>query len=203
MAKGDDKPLPQPGKRRKSPPEGDAPRTGPRLDRYDQVQRDLEIYRAHLRSIDDYDLAATYGLSVETIRDIVRRWQDEGRRITRANPREVIDEITWQLDAAISEIAAVAAREEGSARVSAVIGRINALLQKGKWLQQVGVLPTEARELRVQLDAVSTAETIITVLEKRGILDEDLTREIAAAVGQPIDGEAEEVTDAELVEGDE
>lgn len=203
MAKGDDKPLPQPGKRRKSPPEGDAPRTGPRLDRYDQVQRDLEIYRAHLRSIDDYDLAATYGLSVETIRDIVRRWQDEGRRITRANPREVIDEITWQLDAAISEIAAVAAREEGSARVSAVIGRINALLQKGKWLQQVGVLPTEARELRVQLDAVSTAETIITVLEKRGILDEELTREIAAAVGQPIDGEAEEVTDAELVEGDE
>lgn len=166
-------------------------------DRYDQVQRDIAIYRAHLKSVDHYDLAQIYGLHPRTISEIVRRMRRENQRLSKMDPIEVVEDLTAQVDAALSELAAVAAKEKGSVRVSAITNRLNGLLAKGKWLQATGILPAEAQELRVHLDGTNIAQQVIAVLDSRGMLDDpEVTKELLQATGVPaetIEGWAEEM----------
>jgi hypothetical protein len=174
-------------------------------DRYEHVQRDIEIYRAHLRGIDRYDLAQTYGLTPDTVTRIVKGMRDQGTRISELDPVEVIEDIAAQIDAGISEIAAVAAREKGSVRVSAVLGRINALIQKGKWLQQAGVLPQEAQELNVHVSQQNLSRQIYEALERENMLTPELIRVLASAAGQAdkvLAGTAEELPAGEVVEAE-
>jgi len=171
---------------------------GPQGTVSENYQRNLEIYRAHLRALDNYDLAATYGLSVKQIERIITEMRKDARRITKSNPLEVIDEVTRQIDSGISEIAAVAARETGSARVTAVLGRINAILNKARWLQKVGVIPTEPETMRVQIDAVALGERLMMALDKKGALDEEILELIADGLGHPIDGTGTEILDRTL-----
>jgi hypothetical protein len=170
----------------------------------DRVERDLSIFRANLRGIDVYDLAATYDLSPDHVRRIIKKQRRENQRLSQMDPVEVVEELTSQIDAGISEIAAVAAREKGSVRVTAVLGRINALIQKGKWLQSAGILPEEAGQLRVQIEAGNLAQNIFQVLERRGLVDDDLLAEIYAQTGGgTIDADAVEVEMNEIGPGSE
>ena len=161
----------------------------------DIVARNLEIFRAHLRAIDTYDLAATYGLTPDTIRGIIRQQRSENQRLSRMNPVEVVEELTSQIDGGISELAGIAAQSKGSVRVSAVTARINAIFQKGKWLQSAGILPQQAEELRIQIDASNMAQGIMTVLENNGLLTPELIDEITQHLPgtDVVDGEAVEI----------
>jgi len=168
--------------------------------RYDQVQRDIEIYRAHLRGISDYDLAATYALTVPTVREIIKGVRAEGPRLTRANPLDVIEAMTAQIDAGISELAALAAREKGTARVNAVTARIRALFDKAKFLQSVGVLPSEAQEVRVQINILDLAERLTDILERHDLLTDDVAKSINDEFDEALQGTAREVTPALALE---
>ena len=165
--------------------------------RYDQVQRDLAIYRAHLKSVSHYDLAEIYGITPQTVAGIVRRMRRENQRLSTMDPVEVVEELTSQVDAALSDLAAVAAKEKGSVRVTAITSRLNGLLAKGKWLQATGILPAQANELRVHLDGTNIAQQVIAVLNSRGLLDDpEVTKELLQATGvepEVIDGWAEEM----------
>lgn len=166
-------------------------------DRYDQVQRDLAIYRAHLKTVDHYDLAAIYGLSPKTIGEIVRRMRRENQRLSKMDPIEVVEEITAQIDAGLSELAAAAAKEKGTAKITAINNRINGLLAKAKWLQASGLLPKEPEEFRIQMDGDYVAAGVMSVLERRGLLnDPEVTKDLMAVFGARPD----DLIDAEVVE---
>jgi hypothetical protein len=166
-------------------------------DRFEQRERDMEIYRAHLRGISHYDLAVTYGITPRTVTDIVRRTRQEGKRLSAYDPLEVVEELVDQIDAGISELAAVAAREKGSARVTAVTNRIRAIIDKGKWLQSSGLLPQSAREMTIKLDADQLAGAIMTTLDTKGLLTPEITEAMMELMGvEPQDtfeSEAEEL----------
>jgi hypothetical protein len=165
--------------------------------RYDQVQRDLAIYRAHLKSVDHFDLAAIYGLSPKTIGEIVRRMRRENQRLSNMDPIEVVEEITAQIDAGLSELAAAAAKESGATKITAINNRINGLLAKAKWLQASGLLPKEPEEFRIQMDGDFVAAGVMSVLERRGLLDDpEVTRELMSVFGAT----PEDMIDAEVVE---
>jgi hypothetical protein len=166
-------------------------------DRYDQVQRDLQIYRAHLRNVDHYDLAQIYGITPKTVSEIVRRMKRENQRLSKMDPVEVVEEISAQIDSGLSELAAAAAREKGATKIAAINNRINGLLNKAKWLQASGLLPKEPEEFRIQMDGDYVAHGVMAVLEKRGMLsDPEVTRELLAVFG----AEPEEILEAEAVE---
>lgn len=171
----------------------------PPLSSAERVERDLDIFRAHLRGIDARDLAHSYQLGVSTIYAIFTEQRAQARRLSQENPIDVVEEITAQIDAAISELAAIGAREKGMVRVRAVLGRINALMQKGKWLQAAGVLPREPEQLRVRIDGMQMAQGVIDVLDRNGLLTPKLMREIYAEVGGgDIDADVIEEDPAEL-----
>jgi hypothetical protein len=121
----------------------------------------------------------------------------ENQRLSKMDPVEVVEELTSQVDAALSDLAAVAAKEKGSVRVTAITSRLNGLLAKGKWLQATGILPAQANELRVHLDGTNIAQQVIAVLNSRGLLDDpEVTKELLQATGvepEVIDGWAEEM----------
>jgi hypothetical protein len=166
---------------------------GPRGNRYEQVQRDIEIYRASLRGLSDYDLAVTYDLDPRTVRAIVNAIQAEGPRITKANPLNVIDQTVAQLDAGISELAAEAARNKGAVRVTAVTNRLRAIFDKAKFLQSVGVLPSEAQVMRVQIDALGLAERLVDLLEQHGLLTPELRDAINTEFADVLEGAGREI----------
>ena len=166
-------------------------------DRYEQVQRDLAIYRAHLKAVDTYDLAAIYGLTPDTVRGIIRRMRRENQRLSKMDPLEVVEEISSQIDAGLSELAAAAAKEKGSVKVAAINNRINGLLAKAKWLQASGLLPKEPEEFRIQMDGDFVAAGVMAVLERRGLLDDpEVTKELMGVFGASPD----DLIDAEVVE---
>lgn len=166
-------------------------------DRYDQVQRDLAIYRAHLKSVDIYDLATIYGLTPDTVRGIVKRMRRENQRLSKMDPLEVVEEISSQIDSGLSELAAAAAKEKGSVKVTAINNRINGLLAKAKWLQASGLLPKEPEEFRIQMDGDYVATGVMAVLERRGLLnDPEVTKELMSVFGASPD----DLIEAEVVE---
>jgi hypothetical protein len=157
-------------------PIGDRP--GPEGDAYSKVQRDIDVFRAHLRGLDTYDIAAAYQLHPKTVQEIVRGMRSEHRRITNANPMEVIEELTMQIDAGISELATQATKNKGAVRVNAVVARIRAIFQKADFLQEVGVLPKSADTLRIQFEAAGFVERLLDMLERKGLLDDELVAEV-------------------------
>lgn len=165
-------------------------------------ERNLTIWRAHLNCVSDYDLAATFDLTPRMIGNIIREQRKNNRRLSQRDPVEVVEEISEKIDAAISELALAAASEKGSVKVTAIMGRINSLIQKGKWLQSAGLLPQEASELRVHMTASNMAQNILTVLEDRGMLTPELMAEIHAGLGQGdiVDADVVEDEDDEMVE---
>lgn len=189
-------------------PNGDS-RGGPEGDAYAKVQRDIDVFRAHLRGLDTYDISATYELHPQTVREIVRKMRAEHRRMTTTNPVEVIEELTMQIDAGISELATRAAREKGAVRVNAVVARLRAIFQKADFLQEVGVLPKSADTLRIQFEAAGFVERLLEMLDRRGMLTDDLMAEVektfADSGGLQIDlaeDEVEDVTAIALGAGD-
>jgi len=161
------------------------------------VERDLLIWRAHLNCVDDFDLGASFDLSPAHVRKIIARQRRENLRLSQRDPVEVVEELSDKIDAAISELSQAGGKETGSVRITAIMGRINSLIQKGKWLQSAGLLPQEASELRVHMTASNMAQNILTVLEERDLLTPELMQDIHLGLGQGdiIDAEGEEMTE--------
>lgn len=161
-----------------------------------KLERNLTIMRMHLRSVDKYDIGQLYGLHPETVRRIIAEMRRETQRLSKADPLEVVEEITMQIDAGISEIASIATKEKGSVRVTAVLGRINALIAKGRWLQSSGILPEKPSEMRLTIDTDAMMETVLDLLDERKVLSPELLNDIHKALGKGdiIDATAEEVT---------
>lgn len=173
----------------------------------ENVERDLQIFRAHLRGIDAYDLAVTYQLTPSRIRQIVREQKRESQRLSTMNPVEVVEDMAAQVDAGISELARAAADNKGSVKVSAIMGRINATMAKGRWLQDMGILPKEATELNVRIESGAMVAAVLGALESRGLLTPELMEEIHAqlpgggSLEDAIDGEAYEIEAGEPAVG--
>jgi hypothetical protein len=161
----------------------------------DRLRRNTLIFRSSLRGVDTYDLASIYELHPRTIQEIVKQQRRESHRVSERNPLEVAEELLEQIDAGISEIASVASKETGSVRVTAILGRINALLQKAKWMQSAGILPETAREMKIHIDIDNMGSNLMEILERRGLLTAELAEEIAGTMGRPIETTAVDITD--------
>lgn len=166
-------------------------------DRWEQRERDLTIFRAHMRGISHVDLAVTYGLHPRTVTDIVRRCRQEGARLTDRDPVEVIEETVDQIEAGISELAATASKEKGAVRVTAITNRIRAIIDKGKWMQSSGILPQTAQEMNIRIDADQLANGIMDTLDARGLLTPEVAEAMMEVLGikpvETFDSTAEEL----------
>lgn len=171
------------------------PSSGNRLE---QVQRDTEIFRAAMRGLQPETLAPAYGLQASTVREIIKRMGKEARRISDQDPAEILQEHIWMLDAAIDELAAIAAKEKGSARVAAIRARLDAMRDKVQTLQSVGYLPYDLGMLGVRIEVKALYEAIWSVLitekvprnvirkiayalEPGGVTEEDIPPELEKA----------------------
>ena len=159
-------------------PEGSSPGSA-----IDQAQRDMRLFQAHLNCVSVADLCEAYGLRPARVREIIKEQRREYQRLSTMNPVEIVEEATAQIDQGLSQLAAAAAKEKGAVRVSAIMGRIDRVLAKMKWLQSTGILPQEAAELRIQVDGMNMAQNVLTVLERNGILTPELMQEIHAEIG--------------------
>lgn len=161
-------------------------------DRWEQRERDMTIYRAHLRSISNTDLAIAYGLHPRTVAEIVRRCRQEGQRLSDRDPVEVAEEMVEQIEAGISELASAASKEKGAVRVTAITNRIKAIIDKGKWMQSSGLLPQSAQEMNIRIDADQLATGILDTLDSRGLL----TPEVAEAMMEVLNIAPQETFDS-------
>ena len=173
-------------------------------DRWEQRERDMTIYRAAMRGVGHVDLAITYGLSPRTVSDIVRRCRQEGQRLTKRDPVEVIEETVEQIEAGISELAATASREKGAVRVTAITNRVRLIIDKGKWMQSSGILPQTAQEMNIRIDTDQLANGILDTLDARGLLTPEVTEAMMEVMGiepqETFDSTAEELPLDEIEE---
>lgn len=102
--------------------------------------REVEVYRAHLRGLAPETLAATYEMDTAAVRKIIAKV---------AGSESAIEGHLRRIDAAVDELALVAAREDGSARVSAIKARTDLLDKRLGTLRGLGLAGTDAGALLV------------------------------------------------------
>lgn len=158
--------------------------------------RDVEIWRGSCRGLLPSTLALTYGISEDSVRRIIRTQREKAAAGLNRNPVEVVEDYLLQLDAMIDELAAVSAQNDGSARVSAITARLNTMKEKREVLQQV-VLPADLGVMAEQTELVQVAHGIVSILQEA-----DVDPEVMSKIIDLVDpeAEAEDVTDAEVVE---
>lgn len=167
----------------------------------EQMQRDLNLFQAHLNCVSVPDLCQMYQLKPTRIRQIIKTQSREYQRLRDRNPVDVVEEATDQINQGLSQLAAAASQENGHARVTAIIARIDRIIAKMKWLQSTGVIPEKAAELRIQVDGMNMAQNVLSVLERNDLLTPDLMREIHAEIGGgDIDADVVDVEGEELPE---
>lgn len=152
---------------------------GKKLSALDQMKRDSEIFRSSLRGLSPETLAETFQLSPRRIREIVKEWRAQGVALSDLDQGELIEEHVSQVNEVISELAAHASREKGPGRTAAIRARLEAMRERFKVLQEVGLLPQDLGTIGVQIDIRAMGMLVIRALEKRGYDEPELMEELA------------------------
>lgn len=161
------------------------------------TQRNGQIFRSWLRGLKYETLAETYGLKPRAIEKIVAQWKEHGGSVVGADPMQIIEDHVLRLDAIVDELAAVAAKETGSGRVAAIRARMEAMVKKIEFLQQVKILPQDLGTIGVQIDLRAVGLLLYEALEKRNLAEPDLLDELADII------EGKRSTDGSTIDLDE
>lgn len=164
---------------------------------HERHERNLNIFRASLRGTDIYDLAQIYSLHPGTVQEIINGCKVEGQRLSDTNPLTVIEDWIMRNAAGISELAALGAREKGSARIGAITARLGREDKHLEVLQAIGLLPHDLGEMRQQLNGIQLANRMLDILDEANLLTPDLMDRIAIEFkGSTVEGIATEVPES-------
>lgn len=158
------------------------------------TQRNGQIFRSWLRGLQPPTLAETYGLKPRAIERILAEWKKHGGSVIGQDPMEIIEDHVLRIDSIVDELAAVAAKEKGSGRVSAIRARLEAMTKKIEFLQQVKILPQDLGTIGVQIDLRAVGLLLYEALEKRNLAEPDLLDELADII------EGKRATDGSAIE---
>lgn len=131
------------------------------------VRRNVEMVRKADRGVRYPTLAAEYGLTENTVGQIVRRYRADRRKLLDED--EMVDHVNSTLasyDQAIEDLALLRIPEEHPA---AIVGALRLKLDtiRAKWelLQAIGYVPQNLSHIRVQLEASDVANEVVAVLD--------------------------------------
>lgn len=146
---------------------GPPKKPGPKGTAIEKGIRDGEIFRAWLRGASIPTLAASYDLGHHATRRIIKEQKgDLGAMFRGQQPVEIIEDWLLRMEAAIDELAQAAAKSRGSARITAISRRLDAMTKVVDVMQSTGILPNDLGTLRVELDARKMATDIVEIFDR-------------------------------------
>lgn len=159
---------------------------GKPLTDYERVKRDAAIIQLLKRGISREQAGAQFGLSVRQVARIKKKYRSEVPDISELDPGELVRDTLDNYEAAIEELALLAARtDHGPTKVGAVRVRLEALRGRIELLQSVGAVPHDLGQIRVIDDAQLVARQIAEVFERYGV-----PQDVQMAVVDAIEGRA-------------
>lgn len=173
----------------------------------ERLKRDAAIIQLLKRGISPEQVGAQFALTARTVRRIKARWREAEPGVAEIDATEIVQATLDNYEAAIEELAIVAARTTNpGAKVGAVKVRLEALRGRIELLQAVGVVPHDLGQLRVIDDAQDVARRIAEVFNAYGISEDAQMAVVDVIEGRApqipeLVGEAEEVADAEVLDG--
>ena len=140
-----------------------------------------QVFRAWARGITPAGLAATYGLEIERVQEIVREQAEKHPLPSQRTPLEVIRDQMIRIEAVLEELAAVAAKGDVAVRVRALAVRFKVLTYEFELYQALGVVPRQLSDLAVHMNGRQIAERLLDALEKRNLLDDELIEDVLSS----------------------
>lgn len=179
---------------------------GRKMTSLQRVKRDASIIQLIKRGITPDQAGAPFGLTRRQVQRIVRQYENEAPDLSELDPGSLVRQTLWNYEAAIEELALLAAKtDHGPTKVGAIRVRLEALRGRLELLQSVGAVPHDLGQIRVIDDAQATARQILNVFDHY-----DIPEEVRFAIVDVIegrepelnghDGEADEIEDADVVE---
>lgn len=173
----------------------------------EREERDAAIFRGKCLGLMDTTLAETYGVSVATVQRVCQVQRRAVRKGVSLRAVDIFDEYMLQLDAMIDQLARISSSTgaQAAVKVSAIGKRLEVLREKREALVAVNAFPKDMGQVGNMLDNLQMAQAITNVLDSAGVDDEVLDKIIdlldpAPGGVEQIEGVAEDVTDAEVVE---
>ena len=174
-----------------------------RLSVTEQAQRNDEIAAARARGVSYATLARTYGISKQRVQQIHHEHRMENPTIRQQTAVRIVDDLLEAYAADIEELALVSATTGSDAvRVSSINSRMAARTKVTDLLQEIGALPRDLGQIRMEMDAQVTAKRVVNLLKQHNVPGEVRDALLVAMKGEPdpeeiIEGEAVEVEDGE------
>lgn len=146
----------------------------------------LSIYADWGRGYSYDALSAEHGLGVRRCKQIVHELR--GVRLSALAVHDPLfglrtaEDLVLHWSTAISEYAKLSKSKNEGIALGAMRDRDRAMTQFTSLMQELGLLPKHLGTLRFQRDAIELADTLITVMEERGV-----SQDVIAAVVESID----------------
>ncbi len=167
-----------------------------RLTVAEQADRNDQIAAARARGISYTQLARTYGLSKQRVQQIHHEYRAENPTIRQQTAVAIVDDLLEGYAADIEELALLSATTQSdSVRVGAINARMAARNKTTDLLQEMGVLPRDLGQIRVEMDARVTAKRVINILKQNKV-----PGEVRDALLLAMQNEEEAVIEAQVVE---
>ncbi len=167
----------------------------------ERLKRDAAIIQLLNRGISPESAGAQFGLSGSRVRRLKKEWMTTAPDQQDLDPSGLVRDTMANYEAAIEELALVAARSgHGPTKVAAIRVRLEALRGRMELLQSVGVVPHDLGQIRVLDDAQFVARQIADVFERFGVSDEVTDAVLDVIEGRQPQLPPGDVVDAEVVE---
>ena len=158
--------------------------TGERLTPIQRARRDVQIINLLRRGITVERVAAQFALTTRAVRYIRQKYRDEQPDLSELDPTEVVRETLDGYEAAIEELALIAAGAEHDAtKVGAIRTRLEAIRGRIEMLQSVGAVPHDLGQIRVIEDVRESARQVIQVFREFNVPED-----VQAAVIDALEG---------------
>ena len=132
----------------------------------DKERRNIELVLLARRGVSTDALAVRFDLSPDSVRRIVKAWQDRQPPVQELDASDIVRETLEGYNAAIEELAEYALDQgHGAGKVGAVRVRLEALRGRLELLQSLGVVPLELGTLRLADDWIRVARIVVQVLD--------------------------------------
>ena len=143
-----------------------------------------EVYGLWRRGVTPETVASIYDLPLAKVRAIIEAEKEKQPKLADQDPEEIIRDHQIRISAIVEELANLAAREKGPARVRAVEGRFAAEKHLFGVHHSVGLLPRDLGEVGIQIDIDRMADQLRRVLTENEVPKEVLA-EIAETLKTP------------------
>lgn len=167
----------------------------------EQAKRNDEIAAARARGVSYSTLARTYGISKQRVQQIHHEHRKENPTIRQQTAVRIVDDLLESYAADIEELALVSVTTDSDAvRVSSINSRMSARGKVTDLLIEIGALPRDLGQIRMEMDAQVTAKRVVNLLKQHNV-----PGDVRDALLEAMRGEVsqEEIVEGEAVEVEE